>query len=241
MKALLFLLTLASAAQAADDRIKPSTRGLFDRIIVPVIPTPEPEEPLPAEPVTAPVEPTPVPKPPMVAHKTVKPQANPDLRIQYLERLIQSVRSLPETERMRLQTEAEAVFSGVCRSSDPTLALSCSFEAAAHICSISPNQGACLSMIDALVVERLNANRFISARERYEMMARGEPMNKALDYRYGSLVAAFSLSKAGACNANDFHCLALGIDDYCQNKARQGHLSYQSCAALIGLFIGRND
>ncbi|WP_141733810.1 hypothetical protein [Oligoflexus tunisiensis] len=237
-KILLFLLAFTSGAQAVDERIKPSGPDSFERIIVPRMAKPEEVEPMPEE--QAPTEQAPGPKEPVVAQESIQPQASARQRAEYLERLIRSVRALSEAERTRLQIEADAIFSGVCRSFDPTLALSCSFEAAAHICSISPDQGACLAMIDALVVERLNANRFISARERYEMMTRGESMAAALNHRYGSLATAFSLSKAAACQASDFHCLSLGIDAYCQNEARQGRLSYQSCAAIIGLFIGRH-
>ncbi len=172
-------------------------------------------------------------------------EATEQQRVAYLQRLINAVRSLPAMERKRLEKDSESVFGGVCRSSDPTLALSCSFESAARICANSSKQSACLIMLDALVVERLNANRFISARERYEMMSRGDDhrqrMAEALSYRYGSLVAAFSLNKAAACKASDYQCFSKGIDSYCQAQAQKGHLSYQSCAALIALFIGRHN
>lgn len=166
-------------------------------------------------------------------------------RVSYLQQLMLSVRSLPKHERQRLRVESEAMFMGVCKSSDPTLALSCSLEAVASICGKSPKPAACLSMMDALMVERLNANRFISARERYEMMSRGDDhrqrLAEALNYRYGSLVAAFSLNQAAACKPSDFTCLARGIENYCQAEAQKGRLSYQSCAALIGLFIGNHE
>jgi hypothetical protein len=62
-----------------------------------------------------------------------------------------------------------------------------------------------------------------------------------LNYRYGSLVAVFSLNQAAACKPSDFGCLAQGIEIYCQAEAQKGRLSYQNCAALIGLFIGNHE
>lgn len=163
-------------------------------------------------------------------------------RAQYLQRLIQSVRSLPVSERQRLRQEADAVFAGVCRSSEPSLAISCSFEASEKICRSSPGRGACMSMMDALIIERLNANRFVTARERYEMMSRGDDhkarMDEALTQRYGSLAATFSLNQAAACASTDLSCYASGIDSFCQAQAEKGLLSYQNCAAVLGLFIG---
>lgn len=173
------------------------------------------------------------------AESAERPQ---DRRVQYLQRVITAVRSLSSAERKHLREQSAAVFAGVCKSSDPTLALSCAFESAQKICKKSSNRETCLVMLDASIVEQLNSKRFISARERYEMMSREdnyrERMTEALENRYGSIVASFSLNQAAACQSGDIACLSRGIDTYCQAEARQGHLSYQSCAALIALFIG---
>ena len=166
-------------------------------------------------------------------------------RVQYLQRLMGSMRRLPPSELTRLQDESAAVIAGICKSSDPTLTLSCALESAEQICKRSSNRSACLVTLDALFVEQLNAHRFVSRRERYAMMSRRDNspglMAETLKHRYGSLVTVFSLSNAASCKADNLECLALGIEEYCQGEARLGHLSYQSCAAVIGLFIGGHD
>lgn len=177
--------------------------------------------------------------------RTDAEEGPPTRRVQYLLRLMTAVRSLPKAERKALHDESAAVFAGTCKSSDPTLALSCAFESAERICAKSSRRDACLIMLDASIVEQLNTKRFISSRERYEMMSRGsdykERMADSLDHRYGSIVVAFSLSKDAACKASDLACFAKAVDSYCQAEARQGRLSYQSCAALIALFIGNHS
>ncbi len=166
-------------------------------------------------------------------------------RAQYLERLMSSIRSMPAAEFERLASESQSVFSELCRSSDPSLALSCSFEASEKICKSSLDNASCLLVMDAFIVERLNANRFVSVRERYEMMSRGSDfkarMAESLQFRYGTIVQAFSLGDAASCKAGDFTCLGKSLEKFCQNEAKQGRLSYQSCASVVALYIGRHS
>lgn len=165
-------------------------------------------------------------------------------RIQYLERLMQALRETPETEFKQLAGEAEQTFAKTCRSSDPSLALSCAFEAAEKICKTkaSTSGSNCLFIMDALIVERLNHQRFVSARERYEIMSQGSDyknkLRELLHYRYGSLVQSFSLTGAAQCEAADLGCLAEGLERFCQKETRLGRLSYQTCSAVVALYIG---
>lgn len=167
----------------------------------------------------------------------------PSERAQYLERLLAAIRSMPVGELQRLEAEGQNLFTRLCRSSDPSLALSCAFEGAAKICQASSDGQGCLLFMDALIVERLNTNRFITTRERYEMMSQGSDykrtMDRALRHRYGSLAHSFSLGSAGSCAPSDFTCLGEKLEIFCQNEANMGRLSYQSCASVIALYIGR--
>ncbi len=164
-------------------------------------------------------------------------------RVHYLEDVMKSFRSMTPGEVYHLEVEAKAAFVGTCRSSDASLTLSCSTESAEKICKDAVNRAACLMVMDAFIVENLNAKRFISTAERYEMMSRGSDYRRkqaeSLQHRYGSLALALSLSPAARCKADDFACLAKALEDFCQAKARKGELSYQSCAAVLAIYVGR--
>jgi len=170
-------------------------------------------------------------------------------RITYTEKVLRAFDETKLSNLLNTYRYINVVDINNCRSSVSDLQVKCLLSHAEKNCNELPNQKqkrACEFYSDVIITNKLSEKAFISTSERYRISNMKEysfrtAFENRLLQKYARIVTQFSLSNAANCENNDFHCLALALDQFCLDYTNSNSLSWQYCMSASLWFIGTSS
>ena len=168
------------------------------------------------------------------------PWSSPE-RARYIHKLMKSTRGVPDRISVKILKEFSRYNKGLCRSTIPGLKNQCLIKAMSKSCKRKLTSSPyCLDVSDLMIVNKLSLNRFLSHRERFQLLKKSDSYSKslgrALQEKYASLAMEFRLSKG--CQEFFKPCFASRIDKFYLKYSDDGRLPWQSCVGALVWFIG---
>lgn len=161
-----------------------------------------------------------------------------------IQRTIDALRAMPESEREAVYDYIYAAERNKCQAPLTSLKVGCLLEAARRNCGRYSGRERiqCRYVSDTVVANRLSAPMFLPLSLRYKLMNAHqnyrEALRSALRRRYARLVTELYLVRPVPASAST-EAVAEAVDGHCQRVSRRrSGLSWSHCVAAVAWFIG---
>jgi len=161
----------------------------------------------------------------------------------YLESVIHALQSTPKSSINELEEFVGLSRREKCRSFIESTTLRCLQSEIQRNCETGSGHAikSCAVLSDALLVNKMNENKFISRETRFDISESSANFQKAyakaLNTKFGLLATQMLLLSKSSCQDSDSRCLAKEIDQYCSANSDGKSLPWQACAVAIISFI----